>query len=47
MVAGHVHYSQLMKMLSQTDVVSVETTFSISSFGMSLYKEVNGLTLLL
>ena len=47
MVADHVYHSQLMKKLSQTNVVSVETTSSISSFGMSFYKEVNGLTLLI
>ena len=35
-----------MKKLSQTDIISVETTSSVSSFGMNLYKE-NNLTLLL
>ena len=44
-VAGHVHHSQLMKKLSQTDIVSVKTTSSVSSFGMNLYKEVNSLVL--
>ena len=45
LVAGHVHHSQLMKKLSQTDIISVETTSSESSFGMYLYKETNSLIL--
>ena len=39
LVAGHVHHLQLMKKLSQTDVISVDTTSFVSSFGISLYKE--------
>ena len=36
LVAGHVHHSQLMEKLSQTDIISVETTSSVLSFGINL-----------
>ena len=35
-----------MKKLSQTDIVTVKTTSSLSSFGMSLYNEVNGFNII-
>ena len=37
MVAGHVHHSQLLKKLSLTDIISVETTFMCSHLAI-VYK---------